>query len=118
MSQTAKPRLHPIAALRAVRKLMDNGEDTHQVFLLIEALRGKTTLRQFARFRQTETGRAVLGENRRLLDRLSDRASLAALPARSLGRAYFDFMAAENLSAEGLVELSKIHRPPTPDLVP
>jgi len=115
MSQTAKPRLHPIAALRAVRKLMDNGEDTHQVFLLIEALRGKTTLRQFARFRQTETGRAVLGENRRLLDRLSDRASLAALPARSLGRAYFDFMAAENLSAEGLVELSKIHRPPTPD---
>src|SRR5215831_3622445 len=115
MSSPAKPRLHPIAALRAVRNLMSNREDTHQVFLLIEALRGKTTLRQLARFRQTETGRAVLGENRRLLDRLSDRASLAALPAGSLGRAYFDFMAAENLSSEGLVELSKIHRPPTPD---
>ena len=115
MSQPPKPRLHPIAALRAVRKLMSNGEDTQQVFLLIEALRGKTTLRQFARFRQTETGRAVLGENRRLLDRLSDRASLAALPAGTLGRGYYDFMAAEDLSAEGLVEMSKITRPPASD---
>src|SRR6516164_5040831 len=108
MSQSPKPRLHPIAALRAVRKLMSNGEDTQQVFLLIEALRGKTTPRQFARFRKTETGRAVLGENRRLLNRLSDRASLAALPAGTLGRAYYDFMAAEDLSAEGLVEASRI----------
>jgi ubiquinone biosynthesis protein COQ4 len=115
MPQSAKPRLHPIAALRAVCKLMDNGEDTHQVFLLIEALRGKTTLRQLARFRQTATGRAVLGERRRLLDRLNARASLAALPAGTLGRAYYDFMAAENLSAEGLVELSKITRPPASD---
>jgi len=115
MSSPAKPRLHPIAALRAVRNLMSNREDTHQVFLLIEALRGKTTLRQFARFRQTETGRAVLGEHRRLLDRLSDRASLAALPAGTLGRAYYDFMAAEDLSAEGLVEASLIERPPAPD---
>jgi ubiquinone biosynthesis protein COQ4 len=50
----------------------------------------------------------MLGEHRRLLDRLSDRASLAALPAGSLGRAYYDFMASENLSAEGLVEASRI----------
>jgi len=91
-----------------VRNLMRDREDTHQVFLLIEALRGKTTLRQFARFRQTKIGRAVLGERRRLLDRLSDRARLAALPAGTLGRAYYDFMAAENLSAEGLVEASRI----------
>jgi ubiquinone biosynthesis protein COQ4 len=115
MPQPPKPRLHPIAALRAVRKLMSNGEDTQQVFLLIEALRGKTTLRQFARFRQTATGRAVLNENRRLLDRLNDRASLGALPAGTLGRAYYDFMAAENLSAEGLVEMSKITRSPASD---
>ena len=84
MSKPASHRLRPVAALRAMRKLLRNREDTQQVFLLIEALRGKTTLRQFARFRQTETGRAVLRENRRLLDRLSDRASLAGLPAGSL----------------------------------
>src|SRR5438105_15195077 len=115
MSQPASTRLHPVAALRAVRNLMRNREDTQQVFLLIEALRGKTTLRQFARFRQTQTGRAVLGENRHLLDRLGDRASLAALPAGTLGRAYYDFMAAENLSAEGLVALSRIEGPPATD---
>ena len=115
MSRPPSPRLHPIAALRAVRNLMRNREDTQQVFLLIEALRGKTTLRQFARFRQTETGRAVLCENRRLLDRLSDRASLAALPAGTLGRAYYDFMASESLSAEGLVAVSRIERPPAAD---
>src|SRR4029077_7136847 len=86
-------------------------EDTKQVFLLIEALRGKTTLRQFARFRQSETGRAMLAERPSLLARLSDRASLAALPPGSLGRAYWEFMAAEDLSAEQLVELSKIQRP-------
>jgi ubiquinone biosynthesis protein COQ4 len=115
MSRPPSPRLRPIAALRAVRNLMRNREDTQQVFLLIEALRGKTTLRQLTRFRRTETGRAVLGENRRLLDRLSDRASLAALPAGTLGRAYYDFMASESLSAEGLVALSRIERPPASD---
>jgi ubiquinone biosynthesis protein COQ4 len=115
MSQPATPRLRPMVALRALRDFRRNKEDTHQVFVMIEALRGKTTLRQFARFRQTETGRAVLAEQRRLLDRLSDRTSLAALPAGTLGRAYYDFMATENLSAEGLVEASKIDRPPMPD---
>jgi ubiquinone biosynthesis protein COQ4 len=108
MPQPPSYRLRPLVALRAVRNLMRNREDTDQVFLLIDALRGKTTLRQFARFRQSETGRAVLGERRRLLDRLNDRASLAALPAGTLGRAYYDFMASENLSAEGLVEASRI----------
>jgi ubiquinone biosynthesis protein COQ4 len=115
MSPPARPRLRPILALRALRNFRRNKEDTHQVFLMIEALRGKTTLHQFVRFRQMETGRAVLAERRRLLDRLSDRTSLAALPAGTLGRAYYDFMAAENLSAEGLVEASKVERPPTPD---
>jgi ubiquinone biosynthesis protein COQ4 len=115
MSQPASYRLRPIAAYRAMRNLLRNREDTHQVFLLIEALRGKTTLRQFARFRQTETGRAVLAERRRLLDRLSDRESLAALPAGTLGRAYYDFIATEKLSAEGLVEASRIERPPAAD---
>ena len=50
-----------------------------------------------------------------MLDRLSDRASLAALPAGTLGRAYYEFMASESLSAEGLVEWSRIRRPPAAD---
>src|SRR3989442_14586082 len=115
MPQVASPRLHPIAALRAIRALTRNREDTAQVFLLMEALRGKTTLRQFARFQESDTGRAMLAERRSLLARLSDRQSLAAMPAGSLGRAYYEFMIEEDLSAEGLAELSKIQRPAASD---
>src|SRR5438445_9532523 len=105
---TTDTRLHPVAAYRAMRNLLRDREDTRQVFLLIDALRGKTTLRQLERFRQTEFGRAALTDRRRLLDRLNDRESLAKLPAGTLGRAYYDFMAAENLSADGLVQASTI----------
>src|SRR5260370_11711754 len=110
MSKTADPRRPPVAAYRAVRNLLRDREDTRQVFLLIDALRGKTTLRQLTRFRESEIGRAALADRRRLFDRLEDQATLAALPAGTLGRAYYDFMAAENLSAEGLVKASTIPR--------
>lgn len=115
MPQSPSTRLRPIAAFRAMRNLIRNREDTAQVFLLIEALRGKTTLRQFARFRQSEAGQRMLAERPSLLARLSDRKSLAALPPGSLGRTYYEFMAEENLSAEQLVELSKVQKPLSTD---
>ena len=108
MDQVTDTRLHPIIAYRAMRNLLRNREDTRQVFLLIDALRGKTTLRQLERFRQTEFGRAAIADRPSLLRRLSERESLAKLSAGTLGRAYYEFMAAENLSAEGLVEASMV----------
>jgi ubiquinone biosynthesis protein COQ4 len=101
-------RLRPLDAARAMRALLRDKEDTRQVFLLMDALRGKTTVRQLAKFRKTEIGRQVLAERRQLLEQLNDRAALAALPAGTLGRAYHEFMAAENLSADGLVEASQV----------
>ena len=106
MPQPLDTRLHPIVALRAVRALLRDAEDTPQVFLLLDALRGRTSQRQLTRFRQTEVGRAVLAERRRLFDRLNDRNTLAALPTGTLGRLYHEFTAAEQLSAEGLAEIS------------
>jgi ubiquinone biosynthesis protein COQ4 len=111
MTQSVSTRLHPIAAFRAIRGLMRDREDTKQAFLLIEALRGKTTVRQLDRFRRSEAGQAMLVDRPSLLARLSDRASLARMAPGSLGRAYYEFMASEDLSAEGLVELSKVQRP-------
>lgn len=108
MSQTIDTRRHPIVAYRAIRALMRNREDTRQVFLLIDALRGKTTLRQLARFRATEFGRSALAERPRLFDRLEDWDTLKGLPAGTLGRAYYEFMASENLSAAGLAKVSTI----------
>lgn len=115
MAPPGSTPLRPIAALLAMRRLLRDREDTRQAFLVIEALRGNTTLRQFARFRDSESGRRMQAERPSLLAALSDRASLAAMPAGSLGRAYFDFVSEENLSADGLVEASKIR--PTPPAV-
>jgi ubiquinone biosynthesis protein COQ4 len=97
---------------------MRDREDTRQVFLLMDSLRGRTSVRQLARFRQTPTGRAVLAERRRLIDRLSERSRLSALPVGTLGRSYYEFMAAENLSAEQLAEVSQFANklPPGDDM--
>jgi ubiquinone biosynthesis protein COQ4 len=110
-------RLRPLVALRALRALFKNGEDTRQVFLIVEALRGKSGQVAFERFRKSEIGQAVLRERRVLLDRLSDRASLAGLSRGTLGHTYYDFMAEENLTADGLVEASKTgnERPMSPE---
>lgn len=114
MQQPTSTRIHPIAALRALRGLLRDREDTRQAFLLVEALRGKSGLRQFSRFGASEGGRALLAWRPSLLAALSDRARLARMPPASLGRAYLDFVSAENLSAEGLVEASKTRAPPPP----
>ena len=107
-------RLRPLVALKSIRAVLRNPEDTRHVFVLMDALRGKTSLRQLARFRATETGRVVLAERRQLLDRLNDRPRLAALPAGTLGRAYYDFTASEQLSADGLVAVSNFRETLTP----
>ncbi len=105
-ASTTDTRIRPLVALKALRTLFRNGEDTRQVFLIVEALRGKSGTRAFERFRKTEIGQTVLRERRVLLDRLTDKSALAAMPEGSLGRTYHDFMSVENLTADGLVEAS------------
>lgn len=97
----------PFAAIRAVRRLQANPEDTSQVFTIFRAMRGKSGLKAFRRFAASPTGARVIAEKRRLLDSLSDRAGLTALPADSVGRRYFAFMEKEKLTAEGLVQASQ-----------
>lgn len=110
-------RLHPLTAIRAVRALQADPEDTRQIFVIFRALRGKSGVRLFQRFSASRTGQRILAERRSLLDVLSDRAYLAQLPDGSVGRAYLAFMEAENLSAEGLVMASEADEPaPTPEV--
>jgi ubiquinone biosynthesis protein COQ4 len=100
-------RIRPLVAWRALRALFRNGEDTKQVFIIGDALRGRSGLRAFQRFRATDLGKAVLAGEHDLLPVLCDRARLSALPSDTLGRRYHDFMAEENLTADGLVGASK-----------
>ena len=99
--------LHPLVALSAIQRLIGSPDDTRQVFVVLRAMRGKSGVRSFQRFKASPVGAQVLRERRCLLDALNDRAALAQLPQGTLGRAYFDFMTMENLSAHGLIETGR-----------
>lgn len=105
---TIDTRLRPLQAVKAVRRLMADPDATEEVFTILKAMRGRSAIRLFERFRKNPMGARILEERRVLLASLSDKAALAALSEGSLGRAYQRFMQAENLSPEGLVTSSQI----------
>jgi ubiquinone biosynthesis protein COQ4 len=107
VAKRKRKRIQPLKAIRAIRALIADKEDTGQVFKIIDALAGGVVDRQFQRFMATETGRRIVAEKRNLIDTLSDRAYLSSLPEGSLGRTYYEFMAGENLTADGLVAASE-----------
>ena len=92
--------------IKAIRLLINNPEDTEQVFKTIAAFSGRAIQRSYRRFRATNIGYQILQERRDLLSTLQDRESLAKLPEDSFGRAYLKFTMAENLTADGLVKAS------------
>jgi ubiquinone biosynthesis protein COQ4 len=104
---TLDTRLRPLEAVKAVRRLLADPDATPEVFAVLRAMRGGSVLRLFHRFRNHATGRRMLAENRNLLATLTDTTALAAMPVGSLGHDYQSFMAAENLSAEGLLASSQ-----------
>ncbi|MEE4146396.1 MAG: Coq4 family protein [Halieaceae bacterium] len=99
--------LKPLQALRSVRALIANPENTGEVFKIIEALKGDSLARAVARMEADPQGSALLRAKPDILPVLSDREGLRALPAGSLGRAYLDFVESQYLSADGLVEASE-----------
>jgi ubiquinone biosynthesis protein COQ4 len=99
-------RAQPLIAIRALRQLIADPEDTSRVFEIIRALGGPSLRQGLKRFRATAVGARVLRENINLLDVLKDRDWLQSLPVGTLGRTYYEFIYGEALSADGLVEAS------------
>lgn len=100
-------RIRPLEALRAVRALIADPDDTARVFDVIDALSGRNGELTFERFRRSATGQRLLEERPDLLATLSDRERLLTLPPDSLGRTYGEFMSREQISADGLVGASE-----------
>jgi ubiquinone biosynthesis protein COQ4 len=100
-------RFRPLAALRALRALANDPDDTGQVFKIIAALSGDTQARMLRRLQQSETGKRLLAERRPLAALLLDRERLRALPEDSLGRAYLRFCEQHGITADGLVAASE-----------
>jgi ubiquinone biosynthesis protein COQ4 len=109
---TSRPRkrIEPRRAWRAIRALIKDPDDTAQVFDIIDALSGNSGERVFQRFRQSATGARVLAERRALLRTLDDHATLQALPVGTLGRTYADFVAREQITGQGLADVSQATR--------
>lgn len=103
--------IRPLEAARALRAIFADPDDTKQVFRIIEALQGPSLARTHSRLRQTDSGRKLLRERPDLLPLLCDRGWLASLPDGTLGRAYLDFVRAEGITADGLVEASLVRTP-------
>lgn len=98
--------IEPARALRGIRALLRDPDDTTQVFEIIDALAGNVGETLFQRFAASATGRRILDENRSLLATLDDRPALSALPEGTLGRAYADFAMREQISGQGLADAS------------
>ena len=100
-------RMQPLVALRALKELVRDPDDTRKVFEIIEAMAGDANEKSAARFKQTQSGQRILATQGSLLDSLRAREVLQAMSADSLGRAYLHFLDSENLSFDGLVEASE-----------
>ena len=102
-----RPRMEWVTAFRALRKLFADKEDTRQVFEIMRALNGKSTARGYIRLLDTPEGGRMAFERKEFADRLMDDAWLDSLPEGSVGAAYREFIRAEDLSAEGLADVSR-----------
>jgi ubiquinone biosynthesis protein COQ4 len=97
-------------ALQHMGKLLEDPDDTRQVFHIIDALSGNSFHRVYLRVRRHPAGKRLLRDKPNLLSKLLDRDALRALPEGSVGRAYLEFVEAEGITAEGLVEASETGR--------
>ena len=101
----------PIKAMNHFRKLVADKEDTEQVFHIIDALKGRKSVRQMANFVATPQARDLLERGEQLPPLLDDHARWADCEPTSLAHHYVAFMEREGLTAAGLVEESYKFKP-------
>lgn len=106
----ARNRIRPLVALRAMRKLGQDPDDTAQAIVVIAALAGNSNQRLLRRFRRSPRAEAILRERRDLYGLLGDLDGLLALPAGSLGRTIGEWFARERIGAQGLARAAAAAR--------
>ena len=102
-----RPKRQWGVALKALRRLLRDKEDTGQVFEIMAALNGDSTARNFERLMRTPGGGRLATEHVELAPHLMDGAWLDTFAPGTVGAAYREFVRSENLSADGLVEISR-----------
>jgi ubiquinone biosynthesis protein COQ4 len=97
-------------ALKALGRLLSDKEDTGQVFEIMAALNGDSTAKGYRRLLDAPNGGRLAYERLELSARLMDDAWLDSFAEGTVGAAYRHFVRSENLSAEGLAEVSRQQR--------
>ena len=98
------PRMQPRRALRLLREVLRNPEDTEKVFEFFEAVGGDDGPAHFRTFLGEPGAERLLGARRVLVDVLADEPYLASLPEGSLGTWYLRFMRSRGFAPAGLLE--------------
>jgi ubiquinone biosynthesis protein COQ4 len=94
-------------AWRSLQKLLNDKEDTRQVFEIMRALNGRSTAKGYQRLLTTPDGGRIAYQREEFAEKLMDDAWLDRLPEGSVGAAYRTFVRSEQLSADGLAEVSR-----------
>ena len=94
-------------ALRALRALAADPDETSHVFTIIDSLSGRAPDHLVGLFHRDATGERLMRERPSLVPILADRARLRAMPEGSLAHAYLAFVESEGITADGLVEASE-----------
>ena len=102
----------PLKVLHHYGKLIEDKEDTEQVFHIIEATKGKKSHRQAWDFIKSVEGQRLMSEQAVIPPMLDDHSRWADLPENSVGKHYIRFMKREGLTAQGLVDESHKWAPP------
>jgi ubiquinone biosynthesis protein COQ4 len=104
--------LRPFKVLHHFGKLVEDKEDTEQVFHIIEATKGRRSHAQAWNFVRSPEGQRFLSEEVDIPAMLDDHARWADCGPNSVAAHYIAFMKREGLSAAGLVAESHKWLPP------
>ena len=102
----------PFKVLHHFSKLVEDKEDTEQVFHIIEATKGKRSHNQAWGFIASEEGQRFLREETNIPAMLDDHSRWADCGPNTVAAHYIAFMKREGLSAAGLVAESHKWLPP------
>jgi ubiquinone biosynthesis protein COQ4 len=105
--RATSPKLDWGHALKSLRRLLNDKEDTTAVFEIMRALNGTSTAKGYLRLLETQQGGRIAFERQEFARLLMDDAWLDSLPEGSVGAAYRHFIRSEQISAEGLIEISR-----------
>lgn len=98
-------------ALRALRKLLGNPDDTTQVFVIMRALNAGEAAKNFRKLMRTPDGPRLAYDRVELAsERFTDPAWLSQFGPGTVGAAYRHFLESTGFSADGLADISNLEK--------